>query len=864
MNYRYLLPGTTVYPGGSAVYGAGSAFSNTSYTVRGFAPNVISLPITPIDEQYHSKQYFMEQDPIDLSWSYRNTFPYGATATNVPNIIQEQWVGTAEIGGGPAPYLDFQTQTTLSGSGIYGIQYTQTLLDTLPQYVGSNVGDLGPGNGWLGGDISQDGKHIYGVSVPFGGSGVTISVFSDSRSYDLRGLRNETRSDNLLAPWGISSATPGYYFQMGVWEFPGSSAVSPGSCSIQFIDANANSLAVALNGTSLVYNGTASNAASSWITYPSGTAATGGTSTFATGSGTAAGYGMTVRIDAASVNAYIDLTKLQQVGFNLGSADTKYALNVSNLKLIKSTYGEFGAGVQTKLGYFQGEFWPQVTQSSFPPIYQDTFLAKDYTYVVRFNSGSLPASANAFSVYARINPDRVGSTNDYLHIKVQSDSSSTQMFGYDGGASGTARPQLFNEIGPVLAEKTDYVFLLYLNGSKVNAEIRSLSAASLGGNYSFQTDIYSTYANTSGYVGYSLVPQTGNFYVDYMYAKDVILAQYTSENFNSSLPVTGVSLYTNTSAPNNIITYANGTAVNFYPEDSITLDNLWAQAPDSSETAGYATASPDYLFLPPQITTPSIKITKNIVYANIGGVRYYTPFTANRSRAISVQGKLYYQGALDLTRQSSINPSIDQKKGVFRVVLWDKYFRKTLFVSDILQLTPNSWNDFEVDINTDIYDNELQLEIQHVGTVENTTLGTTNPTASFWLNDIKVLYRGIEWEASNNNGLSWVPFYDNVNQPYAGVHFSNDVYSYLVNGDNAVVYWQFDELSGTAILNFATSTGAANNAHYSSGTSLLSYNTSLSGHTDPLNDGVRIAGSTSPATAILTSPVWPGIPSGKK
>lgn len=860
MSYRYLLAGTTI---SGNVYSAGDSFNtNTSHTVRGFTPNNVVLPITSLDKKYHSLNYFAA---------------IGNASTNLaPNIIQEQWYNTTSSNTSLGPYLDYTPSSILDAAN-------QSTLDTKIQFVDSAS--------YVVADASNNFAYLSGINVSVSGT-TLIPVFSDSQKFYPRASTSySSYTENAVSIFGYGTGykvVPGtsLYFQMAVWQYPGSSVADINRSNITFIDNANGSVSIAFNGTTLIGNGTTINTSTPLITYPSGTASSGGAITFTTGSTTTGGSGLTARIDAGTVNQFVDLSNLRYVGFNLAGvgSSSNYSFNVSNLKLVTNSYQNYYAGIQTKLGILENEQWPQTTQKVYPAVFQDIYTAYNYTYVMKFNSGhpeggsvsygyglygdqayggsasTLVEPINQFSAYLRINPDRTNYTKDYLQIQVLSTPTQTQILGYDGGTAGTL---IFNEVGPAVTNTIDYVTLIHLQNTTVSVEIWSLNGSSLG-SILFSTNMYTTNSNTTGYVGYDFSPGRADFTLDYVYAKDIIVAEYTSKTFNSAIPVEGVSIYANTSAPNNIISYQNPytSVVNFNLESNwLLLDNIGANIQEfynvqsSYDSQKIPPASLLYSSNPDQnfstSVAPSIKITKNVATDYLAGTKYYVPFMVNNTRSLSVKGSIYYDGILDNTKQSSQDSSVNNTPGAFRVVLWNKNYTHPIYVAQIPNLIANQWNNFEIDINSDIYTSEIQLEIQHVGT------NSAGGSGSFWLNNVQALYRGINWEASNNNGRTWLPFYDNINLPYGGVRFPNDVYRYLVAEDSANIYWRLDETSGTVAYNYS-SYGSVNNGTYL-GTATIS--NAASQHstnvliTDPLSTGIRFAGSSTPGSVYIGSAV---------
>lgn len=701
---------------------AGSSFLNKSVTVRGFIPDYFNTNISGFNRLYHSPTYL-------------TYFSGGSGYSNQP--FQEGWQVVLSGGtGGPTIYLDTFPQSSIDNyeQGVSAGLGTPAL-DSLIQYgliSGSSicVPDVIGNNSWL-----------PGLKVTTSGTAIVSSdPFTSSQT-----------SDNILAPIGLSNiGTAGqYYFQMAMWSFPGSSLINVASSNIQFSDARGSSITIPFN--------------SALITYPPP-----GTATLSNGGGYASitgGTGLTIRIDAASVNATVDLTQMRGVTFNLvGAGTANYTFKASQLKLVGSAYADYRAGAQTRIGTFQLEEWPGYTQPTFGTVLLDNYSAYNYTYVTKFNAGHAYSggTSNQFSVYLRVNSDRAGHANDYLKVQVQATNSQTIITAWDGGTAGTAQTQIYTQSGASLGSAEDYALVVSLQDNKFAASIYDINQFIYDSTF-IQGSSHTTYAASTGYVGYDFAPLIGDFSIDYMYAKDIILGQYVSKTFNSNLPVTAVSLYAQSSPPNNIISFGSvnqdgSPTINFGLNNWEQIHNL-QPSPPTLDTPDNSVSSTAIMMN----GLPTLQVTKNISTAYIAGVTYKTLLNVNSPSSLTITGNLRYDGVLDNTIQET------NLQGGFRLVLWDKWLQNPIYLEEITGLTPNKWNTFSTEVIGNIYTNQVYLEIQHSGTATNIP-----GSANYYLNNVQVFYRGINWDASNNGGTTWIPFYNNINDPYKGINFPMD------------------------------------------------------------------------------------------
>lgn len=495
-----------------------------------------------------------------------------------------------------------------------------------------------------------------------------------------------------------------------------------------------------------------------------------------------------------------DATNIQRVRMEVkGQGTVPWTFRAENLKLIPSGYPHYTSGVNTKVGRLKQERWPGIAQTDMPAIVQDNFTAKNYSYVVKFLSGNAPTAPdkNEFSIYLRVDSNRVANPDKYIRIRFMADSTKTTIEGYEGSTLK------FTQDGVALTQQREHVMVITLDDNKIRASVYEARANRLKA-LKIDTNSRITTITDPGLVGFDFKPYYGNFQLDYMYAKDIVLAEYKSKPFESVTPVAGVTLFPYSSDATNLLYYG-------FEEDVKSKDNLVQLKSESGRHDAFATAvvsNSNDIYVSTDTTVSvngsSLKVTKDVRNAYIAGIVYPEPIRINDLKFTTITGYLRFENIL--------------QTGVFRVVLWDKWRQRIMFVGELKDMIPNKWNEFELPMIVDVYCNEFILEFHHAGTV---TPGLNDPTTgSFWVEDLQLRYKGIVWEASNNNGNLWMRFFDNVGEKYKSIKFPNDIYSSMITTDNVRTYMKFKETSG----NFLYDSSQNGNNGFLTGTANVLYN----------------------------------------
>lgn len=458
------------------------------------------------------------------------------------------------------------------------------------------------------------------------------------------------------------------------------------------------------------------------------------------------------------VNA--DISNLKRIDFNLIAAGGTISFRAEAMRMVPSTYPYYKIGIDTKSGYLSKN--PSIngtnisSQPTPPPIMNvGSNKGKNFTEVVRFNTGHHPTSPdyNEFSTFLRAD---TGSGN-YIEVIVRTNDTDTAILVYEGG---TGVRQV--TVNTPLVEDTDYLLTIDLLDNNLRAIIWGLR-----GHYrttvALNTEtggIINISRVEPGWVAYSMNPVTADFYLDYTYARDAALAEVSSKTFYSVLPVRGVTLYTQNSGPVEILDESlveEGPAanrLNLKTKDSGVDDGSFLITPNVNDVA---------VSLDSTVTNSSLdsfKVRKHLRNAFIGGLQWDQVIRINDPLNATIKADIRFDTALNY--------------GAFRFVLFDKFWESVAFVNivNIDQLVLNKWNELEIPIlNEEIFHNEFKLQIHHIGV--DTTKATTDSSAigTFWVDNVKVETKSIIWEASNDGGLSYLRFFDTLNNKFQGVSF---------------------------------------------------------------------------------------------
>lgn len=715
--------------------GTVQSFSDPSYTVRAFSSSIRTVNINNYDTDYHT-YYNQTSGSKDHSYYFGNTNP---TSGIVYSKNQENW---------SAPSI---VQSVIDSDQQY-------VLDSYTQYALESGDPTSP---------NADGNYNSGLSMTFSGTTEAISSYQD----------------NLLQ--GSFSNAGTYYIQMPVWSVPGTSntpTFDRQNSSITFSSSNSfdptQSVTIPFNSSVL---GTAFNS-----------------------SGTADALwkiNRDVLSDKSIVGSgSVDISNVKKIKFTLVSTGGTVSFKTGQMKLVPSTYSYNKANINTKEGRLCSEPMPSpITQSNLPILLQDGLKVKNFSHTAKINFNHLPnaGGTHEISLYGRVNSDfKYGiqaspddSTNAYLKTQLLITSNTYTINIYENNYSNTNNVVYTSTYSKALIPGAYFLIVDYLDDT-VQARFYSGESEHFIDQLKAETG-YKKITNTwlngmtpasnidtgRGYAGYEFKPDAvGNFYVDYLYSSNAELGRYVSKTFNSYSPLTGVSLFPTNIPDNNLI---SSNISNFIRVDSTNNFIL----PDVNEVGTLAN---------PQLSTDDVYVEEDtqIFYANkslkvsksenakIAAVQYSSAISVNDFSKLNFKVKLRFNNVLN--------------QGDFRLVLWDEKRTKIAYIAPIPDLVSDVWNDVEVALSSNkLFNNKFILEIGHYGEIV-TTPPITDPKGYFWIEEPSFSIEAVEWEASNNGGKTYSPFFNKINGRYKAINFSSqNYYSSLLN-KNPAIFWDFN------------------------------------------------------------------------
>lgn len=748
--------------------GTVSSFSDPSYTVRACNLFIKQVAVTTYDEQYHT--YY--QQLSSGKWEVSNQYYFGGSIPSIGTVFsknQENWV-----------YAGIN-QGTLN-------TYTQLVANEQNQYqleTGIPVNN------------NANGNYDDGISIPVSGTVQFETVYNE----------------NLLQG---SFGNPGtFYIQMALWDLPGT-AVSP---------------RIDLSASTITFSSSNTLDPSQTVTIPFDSPELEIPLDDATTQDHLWRINRNVLIDQSIAGSgIVDLTSLKRIKFNIVSVGGTFVFKTGSIKMVPNTYSHNYANVNTKTGVLERETWPTISQDHMPVLIQDGLTVKDFTYISKINFKSLPTSGTTeFSMFGRVKPEFVSGTagtatasitypsgtvypgtalypvvaadtNAYLRSKLLITANSVKIILYEDHLSNLDNEVFDIEYTQPLATG-DYFFVTKFVGDRWESILYS---AEEGSSFPKETiletglqrinnswlrgDNTSPYDKETGrgYAGYQLKPdEVGGFSLDYIYTKEAVLAEYESKTFNSYTPVKAVTLFP-TAVPD--IQILSGEI-----EDFIRVPNTNNLVRSGrTETGFIATpqnAQIDDVVVEPDTSvvyaTKSLKVTKK-EDAKIAAVQYRNKLKVNDFSKLIFKTKIRYNDLLNV--------------GDFRIVFWDESRSRILYIQDIPDLVPNEWNDVDIPLYTNIlFNNQFILEVGHYGEIEPVP-PITDPFGYFWLEDTQITLESVEWEASNNDGLTYVPFLNAINGEYKSINFASQNYYTSIINKNPYILWEFNDEGAPLIL----------------------------------------------------------------
>lgn len=644
--------------------------------IRNFRAPVKTLPLTLVDLDYHSVEYWEEVSTAEL------------TEIDSEIVGNEEW----------STYGLTQTQLDL---------LTQTQLDVMTQRQIESSAGIGEVPAWA---------YNPGINISVPTTGILLT---------------SQYNDNLMVPPFDEPGT--YYIEFILRDLP----------------AQLASPKLNIDESYISFSSSDDNEASVTDVIPFSDSIT----------SLEAGGNVTWRINRDSlVNS--DPSNIKRIDLFLKAEGGTLNFKAEAMRLVPSTYPYYTIGIDTKSGVLRKN--PSVNgtnisaQPTPPPILNiGSNRAKNFTEVVRFNPGHHPVApaVNSFSLFLRA----AEGSGQYIEAVLELNDEETTVKIYEGGI-GIRQMTL----DAPLDETLDHLLLVDLDDNSVRAQIWALR-----GHYRTELlldTLQEGFANVSlvepGFVGYTMSPATADFYVDYTFARDAALAEFETNTFYSVTPVRGVTLYTQSAGPVEILdqeSIAEGPAVNrlnLLKQDSGADNGDFIITPGVNDV----TASLDLDIS--NSNDGSYRVRKHVRNAFIGGLKWNTPVKINDPLNARIRADIRFDTPLNY--------------GSFRFVLFDKWFENVAFVSkvDVGSLILNKWNEIDIPIlNEEIFHNEFRMQIHHLGV--DTSKSSTDPAAvgNFWIDNVRIETDSVVWEASNDGGLNYLRFFDTLDSQYQGVAF---------------------------------------------------------------------------------------------
>lgn len=466
----------------------------------------------------------------------------------------------------------------------------------------------------------------------------------------------------------------------------------------------------------------------------------------------------------------IDASQIRRIDFYLVAVGGTATFKAEALRLVPSDYPYYSIGLNTKTGKLTknpSQNGTNITAQVDPSPVLNTGTNKgiNFSEIIRFNTGHHPADPlyNQFTTYLRA----ATGSGEYIEVNLQVNDEETRVAIYEGGEG------IRQVMGDPLEEEMDYFLQIDLERDQIRVVIWE-SVGNYPTNVVFNTETAGTISLERiipGWVAYDFQPYNADFTVDYMFARDASIADMVTRNFDSNTPVRGATIYSDYSPSKQILDRES-------TEEGLAVNILRLPIKDSGENNGDFLITPgvndvtvsedtgviyeyDNPFIPPSLgQQASYRVRKQTANAFIGGVQWDNVVRINDPLNATIKGAIRFDEKLNY--------------GSFRVVLFDKFWENVAFVSiiPVNDLVLGRWNEFEIPIlNEKIYHNQFRVQFQHVGIDQTQDENDATAVGTFWLDAFRIETDTVIWEASNNNGLTWMRFFDTIGNQYQGVNF---------------------------------------------------------------------------------------------
>lgn len=434
------------------------------------------------------------------------------------------------------------------------------------------------------------------------------------------------------------------------------------------------------------------------------------------------------RIKRSSLT-HADLTNLKHIQFRLITSGTGQATNfqVQALRMYPVNNYTFGVtDIDTKREFYTRSV-PAITTTSGtaePSSSSGIYFfggtsPKNVVQTIRFNSGHSPTTTgNIINLYYRYTADANGLNPNYIKLAITASGSGT-LFTVSSSISGT-QSQIAQTSFSGLTNETDYFLRTSLLDSTFRAAIYNVDSA-FAGSVVYDQGNLAVPLIGRGQLGWELNPYNYDFTLDYIRVGLAEFGELRTKAAPSFTPVRGVLL-------KNVVA-------------SQPIDLLDGQSYIAAQDATLSTSTT--FGLP---TPPSYFLQRGITDW-WGGIFSKDFITIGNTAQLYIEGDIY--------------PSVGYT-GIFRIVFIDNY-GSIGFLKDLTGLLGGQWNHFFIPIRIDIAPNAYQIGVVNDGFGGD----------SFYLDNFQLLHHTIGWAASSDNGVTWQPFYNNINSDIDGVNFKS-------------------------------------------------------------------------------------------
>jgi hypothetical protein len=741
----------------------GSSYSDPSYTLRCFSFDTVATLVGQKDLQYHGTAYGLGSV---------NSLEY------VYSTARENWTGRP---GGTTTVTPISnlTQTALSGSSFP--QYPPTVQPSSPlgyknetlDHLTQNIITLLYGSDQ---PVSLNADNYFNPGINFeveAGTAFGTTTFESTYLDNLRsGFMNTDAQD--------------FYIQMPIWGWPGT--------------------AVAGTGNSITFSSSPTYDSSQTVTVPFSSTAL--VNSFSSSGDINFKLKRSALTNGSIGPGTVDLSNMRRIKITVGPAlsGSGYLFKTGQMKVVPTTYSHYKTNVDTKQGVLKMERWGSgISQQDMPAIVQDGYTVKNFKNIAKiiidtsifdplgasgiFYSDELgiigsplpdPTDPHVLSIFSRVHPNRSSYSNLYLETRLEVDKDKVAIKLLEGNSiiltsskTGTIPSGTYYMI---TTYEDDYQNVQLFKGDENFAqdlyfETGKKVIANAWLNGTGNKNDYGGYSSGYGYSGYQFKPKSGNIYLDYIYTQDVVLSEYESKTFESSLPVQAATLFPTGNADTELLTLGQSGF-----EKVLSSDNFKKGTNEIGNLDTDVVVSNDISTVYPNgVNTSSIKVTKTS-QSYISSLQYGEVLRVPNFSKLTFKTKIKYEDTL--------------KDGKFKIVFWDSAKKKIAFIQEITNITPNQWYDLEIPlVSSVLYNDRLIFEIGHFGNAPS--------SGSFWIQDPSLTTESVEWSLSSNDGLQYTPVLTAISDQYKSVNFPNNrFYSVLLN-DGPSLFYNFDNRDDT-------------------------------------------------------------------